>query len=80
MKDLYYSNGKIYLNIENKGNQQVMVNILNLNGQLVKFEKFQLNNQGISSQSIDVANLPKGVYIVSLNIEGNLTTRNVYID
>jgi hypothetical protein len=45
-----------------------------------KFEKFQLNNQGISSQSIDVANLPKGVYIVSLNIEGNLTTRNVYID
>ncbi|HPD65451.1 MAG TPA: T9SS type A sorting domain-containing protein [Bacteroidia bacterium] len=80
MKDLYYSNGKIYLNIENKGNQQVMVNILNLNGQLVKFEKFQLNNQGISSQSIDVANLPKGVYIVSLNIEGNLTTRKVYID
>lgn len=80
LNDMYYSLGNLYLNIENRGNQQVGVTLINLNGQLVKYESFRLSGQGIFSKTLNVADLPQGIYIVSLNIDGNITTKKIMIN
>jgi len=80
LNDLYYSNGKLYIKFESKGSHNINLSITNLNGQTVQNKQINLNSSGISTETINIANLPKGVYIVTLNGEGILTTRKIMIN
>jgi len=79
LSNLYYSNGQLHLKFDSKGNHQVNLSVTNLNGQTVLNQVIKLTASGVASESVDVANLPKGVYIVILNGEGILTTKKIVI-
>jgi len=43
--------------------------ISNINGQTVQQQSFSVNNQTLT-ESIDVQNLPKGIYLLTMTLDG----------
>jgi len=79
LNNVYYSNGQLHLKFDSKGNHHVNLSMTNLNGQTVMNQSIRLNGTGITNENINVSTLPKGVYIVTLNGEGILTTKKIMI-
>ncbi|MBC8344493.1 MAG: T9SS type A sorting domain-containing protein [Bacteroidetes bacterium] len=75
----YYSNGYLNLNMNSNGQAQVYISITNTSGQTVYSEQLSMNNFGLSSESIYVGHLPKGIYILGLSAEGRLTTNKFMV-
>ncbi|MBT3302635.1 MAG: T9SS type A sorting domain-containing protein [Bacteroidetes bacterium] len=75
----YYSNGYVNIDINSNGNAKAYISVSNTNGQIVYGELLSMNNRGLSSESIYVGNLPKGIYILGLSAEGRLTTKKFMV-
>lgn len=75
----YYSNGYLNIDMNSNGNAQANISITNTSGQIVYNELLKMNNFGLSSESIYVGNLPKGMYILGLSAEGRITTKKFMV-
>lgn len=73
-------NASIQLSIDTKENGDAAVNIVDANGKSVQFEQLGKLNSGENTRSIKLDNeLPKGMYILHLNVNNNFTSKKVYI-
>lgn len=73
-------NTSIQLTIDTKENGDAAVNIVDANGKSVQFEHLGKVNSGDNARTIKLDNqLPKGLYILHLNVNNNFTSKKVYI-
>ena len=64
--------GEGFLNIAARFKQpvkEVGLNLSNIHGQIVKQQNFSINQQALSA-TIDVQNIPKGVYLFTMDLDG----------
>lgn len=74
------TNTSIQLTIDTKENGNAAVNIVDASGKSVQFEQLGKVNSGENSRTIKLDNeLPKGMYILHLNVNNNFTSKKVYV-
>ncbi len=70
------SNGEINISLGEKTNKNVIFEIFDITGKLVKHETYQ----SISEKTFDLTNYPKGIYILKINIEGEIFNEKICVE
>ncbi len=74
------STSSIQLTIDTKESGEAAVNIVDANGRSVQFEQLGNVSAGDNTRNIKLDNeLPKGMYVLHLNVNNNFTSKKVYI-
>ncbi|MCD4665809.1 MAG: T9SS type A sorting domain-containing protein [Bacteroidales bacterium] len=70
------TSGKLYLNLEEYSDEQVLIEIYDSGNRLVKTFSIRQNNS-ISSKSIDITELKTGLYLIKANIGDKIFTNKI---
>lgn len=74
------STTSIQLTIDSKENGEAAVNIVDANGRSVQFEQLGNVSSGDNTRTVKLANdLPKGMYVLHINVNNNYTSKKVYV-
>lgn len=66
------TNGNVTIAFNSNDNETAVLNVMDINGRVVKYQDLGKVNTGEVTYSFDVAELPAGVYIVSVNSNANV--------
>jgi hypothetical protein len=73
-------NASIQVSIDTKENGDAAINIVDVNGKSVQFEQLGKVSSGENTRTVKLDNeLPKGMYVLHLNVNNNFTSKKIYI-
>ncbi len=73
------ANDKISVSIELGSSQNLKIELYNLEGQMIKSLYDRTEAQGTFTESFNIADLPKGIYLLKVNIGSQIISKKIVV-